>query len=99
LDLHSVAELARESARLFPERREKSQSQAADIVLDLSGVTAPSSAALALMLDWLARARSVGSQMQINHWPESMVRIARFSNLGELLGLAEAVPEKAKAGH
>jgi ABC-type transporter Mla MlaB component len=88
LTLETVAVLTRQSARLFPSRRDRTRHQEAELELDLAGVTQASSAAVALMLDWLARARSVGCQLRIINWPLSMVRIARFSNLAELLELS-----------
>ncbi|WP_408034145.1 STAS domain-containing protein [Thiorhodovibrio winogradskyi] len=106
LNLKSVATLARESSRLFPGQGRRAQfqikqlqrqhSQRETLELDLSGVTRANSAAVALMLDWTARAQAVGSRLRIRHWPESMLRIARFSNLAELFGLSEST-EDARA--
>lgn len=86
LNLHSVAELARSATPLF------SAPGAAGprLELDLAGVTQSSSAAVALMLDWVARARAAGGSLRIENWPEAMMRIARFSNLAELFGLPQA---------
>jgi phospholipid transport system transporter-binding protein len=91
LNLRTVAALARESGRLFPRRRARTSAQPPalerDFELDLGGVTQANSAAVALMIDWLARAQSVGTHLRISNWPESMVRIARFSNVADLLNL------------
>ncbi|EIC22223.1 STAS domain-containing protein [Thiorhodovibrio frisius] len=98
LNLHTVANLARESRRLFPRRRDQATPEPALLELDLAGVTQARSAAVALMLDWLARANSRGSQLRIINWPESMVRIAKFSNLAELLEFPKSPGETGPAG-
>ncbi|MBK1647536.1 STAS domain-containing protein [Rhabdochromatium marinum] len=90
LNLQTVPALAREARHLFPgrqSRRAKQPAAATPLELDLSGVTQASSVAVALMLDWLVRARAAGTSLRILNWPPSMIRIARFSNLAELLDL------------
>lgn len=87
LTLRSVATLARESERLFPRPRARLTPQPARLELDLSGVVQATSVGLALLLDWQARAQARGGSLRISHWPASLLRIARFSNLSELLEL------------
>lgn len=97
LNLQTVADLARESKRLFPQRRGQRNQPPISLELDLAGITQAKSAAVALMLDWLANADSCGYRLRIINWPEPMIRIARFSNLAELLGLPASTDKKAPA--
>ncbi len=60
-----------------------------DQVIDLSGVTGSDSAGLALMLEWMDQFRAAGRQLHFLNVPESLLEIARVSNLAELLPLAE----------
>ncbi len=53
--------------------------------LDLSGVGDSDSAGIALLLEWLAAARRRGGRIQFLGLPDSMLRIARLSNLEPLL--------------
>lgn len=53
--------------------------------IDLGGVTAANSAGLALILEWLDIARSRRIALQYRDLPESLLRIADFSNLEALL--------------
>ena len=57
-------------------------------VIDLSEVTHSDSAGLALLLEWLDRGRAKGVQIRFRHLPESLLRIARLSNLDSLLPVA-----------
>ncbi len=57
--------------------------------IDLSGVTAANSAGLALLLEWMDLARSRRITVSYLHLPESLLRIAAFSNLEALLPVAE----------
>jgi len=58
-------------------------------VIDLSEVTHCDSAGLALLLEWLDRGRAKGAQIRFCHLPESLLRIARLSNLDSMLPVAE----------
>lgn len=58
-------------------------------VIDLSEVTHSDSAGLALLLEWLGRGQARGAQIRFRHLPESLLRIARLSNLDSLLHVAE----------
>ena len=98
LNLQTVAKLARESKRLFPRQRDQAKPEPAILELDLAGITQARSAAVALMLEWLAHAALLGLQLRIINWPESMVRIAKFSNLAEVLELAQSPGETEPAG-
>jgi len=81
LDFDSVSGLVAESEVLF--RRN------ARLRIDLSGVEAANSAGLALLLEWMDLARSRRIDLRFLNLPESLVRIAAFSNLGSLLPVAQ----------
>lgn len=103
LDLGAIPALARQGQRLFKRlsrdsaSRRQSQSQfqpqpqpqpqPIEIQIDLGGVERSSSAAIALLLDWVAQAGRDGFQLRFAHWPEALRRIAIFSNVDGLLGL------------
>ena len=57
------------------------------LVLDLDGVNRADSAGLALMLEWLGEGRKLGRQLSFRHVPQSLLNIARVSNVDELLPL------------
>jgi phospholipid transport system transporter-binding protein len=57
--------------------------------IDLGGVTAANSAGLALVLEWLDLARSRQVALRFLNLPDSLRRIAAFSNLEALLPVAE----------
>ncbi|MFP4063385.1 MAG: lipid asymmetry maintenance protein MlaB, partial [Halochromatium sp.] len=61
--------------------------QPVEIQIDLGGVERSSSAAIALLLDWVAQAGRAGIELRFAHWPEALRRIAIFSNVDGLLGL------------
>jgi len=54
-------------------------------VIDLREVTHCDSAGLALLLEWLDRGQAQGAHIRFRHLPESLLRIARLSNLDSLL--------------
>ena len=60
-----------------------------DLTIDLSGVTGSDSAGLAVMLEWMDQFRATGQQLHFLNVPESLLEIARVSNLADLLPLAE----------
>jgi phospholipid transport system transporter-binding protein len=57
--------------------------------IDLGGVTTANSAGLALLLEWMDLARSRGIEIFYSNLPESLRRIAAFSNLTALLPMTE----------
>jgi len=56
-----------------------------EVELDLHGVTRSNSAALALLLEWLDHGRSRGFELHFVNLPESLLAIARMSNVEGLL--------------
>lgn len=60
------------------------------LLLDLSGVTHSNSAGLALLLEWLDQGRRRGVRVQFDNIPDSLLAIARISNVTELLPLGAA---------
>jgi phospholipid transport system transporter-binding protein len=90
LDLESIPALARRGRRLL---RDASAQAAHPRVLeiDLGGVERTSSAAIALLLDWVEQAAQTEARLVFLNWPEALARIADFSNVASLLGL-EASP-------
>jgi phospholipid transport system transporter-binding protein len=62
------------------------ESSAADhIVVDCSGVTRADSAGLAVLLDWLAWGRRRARRVSLQNLPDSLLAIARISEVDELL--------------
>ena len=53
--------------------------------LDLSGVSAADSAGLALLIDWLACARSAGKRLIYLRAPPALMALARLSDVAPLL--------------
>lgn len=53
--------------------------------IDLAGVTSANSAGLALLLEWMDLARTRDVELVLLNLPESLRRIAAFSNLTRLL--------------
>ena len=53
--------------------------------VDLAGVTSANSAGLALILEWMDLARQRDCELALCNLPESIERIAAFSNLTDLL--------------
>lgn len=87
LDLSTMPELARQGQRLFKRLRRDSTSQPQHLEIDLGGVERSSSAAIALLLDWVAQAQHAGLGLSFAHWPDALRRIALFSNVDGLLGI------------
>src|ERR1041384_138804 len=58
------------------------------IVVDCAGVTRADSAGLAVLLDWLAWGRRKSRSVSLENLPESLVAIARISEVDELLSAA-----------
>ena len=53
--------------------------------IDCQGVTASDSAGLAVMLDWLAAARTRGRKLRFAHVPQGLATLARISEVSELI--------------
>ncbi len=58
------------------------------IVMEVAGVTRADSAGLAVLLDWLAWGRRRKRVVQLENLPESLVAIARISEVDGLLTAA-----------
>ncbi len=54
--------------------------------IDLSGVKRSDSSALALLVDWQARARARGRRIEFANPPQSLLVLARLSESDRLLG-------------
>ena len=65
-------------------------SRAERIVVDCAGVTRADSAGLAVLLDWLAWGRRKSRAVSLTNLPESLVAIARISEVDSLLQPAAA---------
>lgn len=65
-------------------------SRAERIVVDCAGVTRGDSAGLAVLLDWLAWGRRKSRAVSLVNIPESLIAIARISEVDELLQPAAA---------
>lgn len=63
-------------------------SRADRIVVDCAGVTKADSAGLAVLLDWLAWGRRKSRAIGLERLPESLLAIARISEVDELLSAA-----------
>lgn len=53
--------------------------------LDCAGITLVDSAGLAVLIDWLGRARQAQRTLCYRHLPEGVIALARISDLEELL--------------
>jgi len=60
-----------------------------ELTIDLSGITGSDSAGLAVMLEWMDNYKAAGQQLYFRNIPESLLEIARVSNLIDLLPLAD----------
>ena len=60
--------------------------------IDLSGVTQADSAALAVLLEWVAGARRRGRTLRYVSMPRTVAAFARISEVESLLRCAEASP-------
>jgi phospholipid transport system transporter-binding protein len=58
------------------------------IVIDCGAVTRGDSAGLAVLLDWLSWGRRTSRRVALENLPESLVAIARISEVDELLSAA-----------
>lgn len=76
----TVPAIAKETETLFVNTKE--------LVIDLSGVTRVDSAALALLVEWLANAEKRQKTLNFKNVPPKLIAIARVSNLEEVLPFA-----------
>ncbi len=76
--MNSVAALRSEGLQAFA-------ASSGDITLDLAALTRVDSAGLALLIDWLAWARSTSRALRIVSLPESMRALARLSDVEAFL--------------
>lgn len=65
--------------------RGRAQARTEDLVVDLSGVTAADSAALALLFDWMRVARASGNKVRQTGMPAGMRSLATLYGVDELL--------------
>lgn len=80
LTLAAVGELAAERP---------SPGDDAQAVLDLGDVRQPSSAGVALLLEWQAALRAADADLVLRNVPPAMERLAALANVDALLGLGE----------
>ncbi len=81
LNFDSVVALHSQSARLFGEAR--------TVRLDLSGVTRSDSSGVALLVDWLSRAKARGYGLELVNMPSQMRSIMQVADLEEVLPMEE----------
>lgn len=77
LSFRTAAELLRQGADRFE--------GASRFRIDLAGVTRADSAGLALLLEWLKRCRLRRQDLLLDNLPDSLLALARLSNLDDLL--------------
>jgi phospholipid transport system transporter-binding protein len=63
-----------------------------ELRLDLSAVSAADSAGLALLIDWLACARSGGKRLLYTRVPSALTALAQLSEVAPLLTEGQQVP-------
>lgn len=77
LDFNSVAAALDASQELFADNHA--------LKLDLSGVTAADSAGVALLIEWVGRARRSKCLLSFSQVPEQVMAIARISDVESML--------------
>lgn len=77
LTFETVTSLLDESERLFAPHE--------SIGIDMSGVAQADTAGLALLLEWLSRARDAGRQIAYENIPSQISAVAEISEVTELL--------------
>jgi phospholipid transport system transporter-binding protein len=82
MTLATVTELRREGRRAL-------RGSTAPLVLDLGGVSVADSAGLALLVDWLAYAATIGRQLQFANPPAALQALARISDVMPLLAAGQ----------
>jgi phospholipid transport system transporter-binding protein len=78
----TVGDLLRASQPLFAEQKA--------VTVDLGAVTSVDSAGLALLLEWLRRARSNGHAVTYAKLPDKLVAIAKLSGVEAILAAGSA---------
>lgn len=78
LQFGTVARLRQQGLVLIAAARE-------ELTLDLSAVPAVDSAGLALLVEWLARARAAGKRLRYTQPPTALLALARLSDVETLL--------------
>ncbi|MGD2021023.1 MAG: STAS domain-containing protein [Thiohalocapsa sp.] len=69
----------------------------ARVHLDLAGIHRPSSAGVALLLEWQAQLREQGLTLVLHNTPAAMRRLAMLANVQALLGLGDSTQPTATA--
>lgn len=82
-------ELVFATVRALDRAARKAFDGAAQVEVDLAGVTRCDSAALALLLEWTGRAKRAGTGLRFRALPASLLSIAAISEVDELLPRAE----------
>jgi len=59
------------------------QTASGDVVVDLSGVTDVDSAGLALLVDWVSRAKHNNESIRFDHVPPRLDQLARIAGVHE----------------
>jgi phospholipid transport system transporter-binding protein len=67
------------------ERSEEAFRGASSLDIDLGGVPEGDSAGLALLIEWIRRARKQNQQLQFKNLPTQIAALARISQVDELL--------------
>jgi phospholipid transport system transporter-binding protein len=80
LDFDSVVQALQTSQHLFAELHA--------IQLDLSGVSTIDSAGLALIIEWISRARRSKCHLSFRNMPKQALALARISDIEKLLPFA-----------
>jgi phospholipid transport system transporter-binding protein len=80
LSFATVAGLLREAQPLLDKGSDR-------LLLDLKDVGRADSAGLALLLEWVSQCRRRGRPILLQHLPQALLDIARFSNVLNLLPL------------
>ncbi len=83
LDFDDVPQLLDASAAMFAH-------EGARLVMDLSGVRRTTSVGLALMVEWLRRARHTNKSIEFHNVPAQMLSMAKISGLDGILMLTPA---------
>jgi len=78
LDFDDVPQLLGAGASMFAH-------ESACLVLDLSGVRRTTSVGLALMVEWLRRARQANKSIEFQNVPAQMLAMAKISGLDGIL--------------
>jgi phospholipid transport system transporter-binding protein len=74
------------NARALLDAGRRAFASAADVEVDLAGLTALDSAGLAVLVTWLAEARAAGRVLRYVGLPEALVPAARVAGVERLVG-------------